>query len=102
MLSLSSKKERNGKVSLKTGIIGIDYKMTISMLMRHLYIAVKYFYITNPLISGDISRVIYKPTKITKRNYFTRALKEKTIQHLQDGVDENECYQKYRIKVVSL
>ena len=58
MLSLLSKKERNGKVSLKTGIIGIDNKMTINTLMKHLYIALRYFYITNPLISGDISRVI--------------------------------------------
>ena len=47
MLSLSSKKERNGKVSLKNGIVGIDNKMTINTLMKHLYIAVQYFYITS-------------------------------------------------------
>ena len=46
MLSLLSKKERNEKVSLKTGIIGIDYKLTINMMMKHLYIAVQHIYIT--------------------------------------------------------
>jgi len=70
MLSSSSKKQKNGKVSLKNGIIGVDYKMTISMLIKHLYIAVQYIYITNRLISGDISRVIYKPTKTMKSDYF--------------------------------
>ena len=41
MLSSSSKKQRNGKVSLKNGILGVDYKKTINMLMKHLYIAVQ-------------------------------------------------------------
>ena len=40
MLSSSLKKQRNGKVSLNNGILGVDYKMTINMLMKHLYIAV--------------------------------------------------------------
>ena len=40
MLSLSSKKQRNEKVSLKNSIIGVDYKMTTNMLIKHLYIAV--------------------------------------------------------------
>ena len=47
MLSLSSKKERNRKVSLKTGIIGIDNEMVIDRLMQHFYVALQYFYITN-------------------------------------------------------
>ena len=36
MLSLSLKKQRNGKVSMSNGILGIDYKMTINMLMKYL------------------------------------------------------------------
>ena len=79
MLSSSSKKQRNGKISLNNGILGVDYKMTINMLMKHLCIAVQYFYITNRLISGDISRVIYKPTKTMKSNYFTQAIQGKLI-----------------------
>ena len=77
MLSLSLKKDRSGKLSLKTGIIRIDHKMTIDTLLKHFYIAVWYFYITNRLISGDISRVIYKPTETMKSNYFTQALQGK-------------------------
>ena len=96
ILSLSSKKERNRKVSLKTGIIGIDNKMTINTLMKHFYIAVQYFYITNQLISGDISRVIYKPTEVMESNYFTQAHHGKNISHQQDGIDECVVYQKYR------
>jgi len=53
--------------------------MMINMLMKHLYIAVRYFYITNRFISGDISRVIYKPTKTMKSDYFTQAIQGKII-----------------------
>ena len=71
MISSALKKRWKGKVSLKNGIIGVDHKMTINMSMKHLYIAARYFYITKQLISGDISRDIYKPTKTLKSNYFT-------------------------------
>ena len=43
MLSLSSKKDKSGKVSLKTGIIEIDNKMIINLLTKHFCIAVQYF-----------------------------------------------------------
>ena len=77
MLSSLSKKRRNGKGLLENGILGVDDKMKVTMLTKHLYIAVWYFYITNRFILGDISRVIYKPTKTTKSNYFTQALQWK-------------------------
>ena len=79
MVSSSSKKQQNGKVSLNNGILGVDYKMTINMLMKNLYIAVQYFYITNRLISGNISRVIYKPTKTMKSDYATQIIQGKLI-----------------------
>ena len=60
-----------------TGTIGIDNKTTTNMLIKNLYLAVQYFYITNQLVSGDISRVIYKPTKTMKSNYFAQALQGK-------------------------
>ena len=41
MLSSSSKKQKNGKIPLKNAILGVDYKITINMLMKHLYIAVR-------------------------------------------------------------
>ena len=34
MLSSSSKKQHNRKVSLNNGILGVDYKMTINMLIN--------------------------------------------------------------------
>ena len=49
-LSSSSKKQRNRKVPLNNGIIGVSYKLTINMLMKLLYIAVQYVYITNEII----------------------------------------------------
>mmetsp|Transcript_9893 Transcript_9893/g.11434 ORF Transcript_9893/g.11434 Transcript_9893/m.11434 type:complete len:98 (-) Transcript_9893:210-503(-) len=72
-------KQRNGKVSLKNCIVGVDYKMTINMLMKYLYIAARYFYITNLLTSWDISRVFYEPTKTVKSNYFIQAIQGKLI-----------------------
>ena len=47
IISSSSKKQKNGKVSLKNGILGVDCKMTINMLIKYLYIAVQHLYITN-------------------------------------------------------
>ena len=44
MSSSSSQKKMNGKVSLKTGIIAVGYKMKINMLMKHLFVAVRYFF----------------------------------------------------------
>ena len=40
LLSSSSKKQQNGKVSLNNVILGIDYNLTINMLMKYLYIAI--------------------------------------------------------------
>ena len=40
MLSSLSKKRRNGKGLLENGILGVDDKMKVTMLTKHLYIAV--------------------------------------------------------------
>ena len=40
ILSSSSMKQQNEKVSFKNGILGVDYKMTINMLMKNVYIVV--------------------------------------------------------------
>ena len=54
LLSSSLKKQQNRKVSLNNAVLGVDYnyKLTINMLMKQLYNAVRYFYITNHLIWG--------------------------------------------------
>ena len=53
--------------------------MTINMLLKHLYIAIRYFYITNRLISKKISRVIHKPTRDMERDYLTKAFQGKAF-----------------------
>ena len=85
ILSSSLKKQWKGEVSLKNGILRVDYKTSIYMLIKKKCIAVQYFYIMNRLFSGDISIVIYKPTKKLKSNYFTQAIKGKliNINHLK-------------------
>ena len=76
MLSSSLKKQWNGQVSLNNDILEVDYKTIINKLNKHLYITLQCFYITNWLISGKISKVIYKPTKIMKSDYFTQTIQE--------------------------
>ena len=43
LLSSSSNKQQNRKVPLNKAVLGVDYKLTINMLMKQLYIAVRYF-----------------------------------------------------------
>ena len=74
ILFSSSKKQQNGKVSLNNGILGVDCKMTINMLMKHLIIAVRYFYIIDLLIYERISKVIYNPIKTMKSDYLTKTI----------------------------
>ena len=57
MLSSSSKKQRNGKVSLKNGILGVDYKMMMNMLTKNLYITVRYFYIIIDSFLGTLAEL---------------------------------------------
>ena len=47
LLSSLSKKQQNGKVSMNNAALGFDYKLSINMLMKQLYIAVRYFYVLN-------------------------------------------------------
>ena len=79
LLSSSSKKQQNGKVSLNNVDLGIYYKLTINMLMKQLYIAVQYFYITNRLTSEEDYEAIYTPTETTKNNYLTKTIDEELI-----------------------
>ena len=69
LLSSLSKKQQNWKVSLNNAVLGIDYKLAINMLMKQLYIAVQYFYITNRLTLEEDYQAIYTPTKPTNSNY---------------------------------
>ena len=69
---------------------------------RTKHINVRYFYITDRLKAGDISRVVYKPTGDMESDYLTKALQgkafhahRKTIMGL-DGINEYSFYEKYK------
>ena len=47
LLSSLSKKQQHGKVSLNNVAPGFNYKLSINMMMKKLYIAVRYFYNNN-------------------------------------------------------
>ena len=82
MLSLSSKQKSNTKSSSKAGLAGVDNTMSFVVSMKHFFVSqvrsinitVGYFYITDRLLTGEISRVIYKPTEEIKSVYLTKAL----------------------------
>ena len=49
--------------------LGLDYKLSINMLMKQLYIVVRYFYITNRLTMEEDYQAIYPPTTTTRSDY---------------------------------
>ena len=64
---------------------------------RTKHINVRYFYITDRLKAGDVSRVIYKPTGDMESDYLTKVLQgksfhahRKTLMGL-DGINEHLC-----------
>ena len=57
LLSSLSKKHQSGKVSMDNAALGFDYKLSINMLMKQLYIAVRYFYVTIRLTLEDWKRI---------------------------------------------
>ena len=60
-------------------VLGIDYKLSINMLMKQLYIAVQYFYITNRLTLEEDYQAIYTPTVTTKSDYLTKTINGELI-----------------------
>ena len=79
LLSSLSKKQQNGKVSLNNVALGFNYKLLINMLIKQLYIAVQYFYITNQLTLEKDYQAIYTPTTTTRSDYLTKTIDEKLI-----------------------
>ena len=74
LLSSLSKKQQDGKVSLNNIVLGIDYKLSINMLMKQLYIVVWYFYIINRITLEEDYQAIYTPTATTKSDYLTKTI----------------------------
>ena len=74
LLSSSSKKQQHGKVSLNNVVLGFDYKLSINMLMKQLYIAVRYFNVLNQVMLEEDFQAMYTPSTTTKSNYLTKTI----------------------------
>ena len=57
-----------------TSAIQLERNKLKSSSKRTKHINVRYFYITDRLKDGDVSRVIYKPTRDMESDYLTKAL----------------------------
>ena len=64
--SLLSKKQQHGKVLLNNAALGFDYKLLINMLMKQLYIAVRYFYVFNQILWKEIVKLFIHHLQIQK------------------------------------
>ena len=69
---------------------------------RTKYINVRYFYITDRLKVGGISRFIYKPTGDVESDYLTKVFQGKLFYALRktlmgfDGINKHMFYKKYK------
>ena len=55
-------------------VLGIDYKLSINMLMKQLYIAVQYLYTTNRITLEEDCQAIYTSTATTQSDYLTKTI----------------------------
>ena len=85
-----------------TSAIQLEMNGRKSSSKRTKHINVRYFYITDRLKAGDVSRVIYKLTKDMESDYLTKALQRKefyahckTLMGL-DGINNHMFYKKYK------
>ena len=67
LLSLLLKKQQNGKVPIHNAPLCFDYKLSINILMKQLYIAVRYVYVLNQITLEDDCHVVYAPSANTKK-----------------------------------
>ena len=85
-----------------TSAIQLERNGWKSSSKRTKHINVRHFYITNQLKAGDISRIIYKPTRDMESVCLTKALQgksfhthHKTLMGLE-GINEHMFYEKYK------
>ena len=79
LLSSLLKKQQNRKVSLSNVALGFDYKLSINMLMKQLYIAIRYFYVLNRLTLDKDCHVVYVQSTNTKSECLTKLIDEELI-----------------------
>ena len=66
LLSSLTKKGQNEKVSMNNATLGFDYTLSINVLMKQLYIAVRYFYVLNRITLEDDWHIVYAASANTK------------------------------------
>ena len=79
LLSSLSKEQQHGKDSLENVALGIDYKLSINMLMKLLHITVQYIYILNRITLEEDCHDICTPTANTRSEYLTKTIDGEVI-----------------------
>ena len=88
LLSSISKEQQNGEISFNNVPLGLDYKLPINMLMKKLYIAVQYFYVTNRLTMEEDYQAIYPSNITTRSDYVTTTIDGELIDINQLEMNE--------------
>ena len=66
------KKQQNGKFSMNNAALGFDYKLSINMLTKQLYIAVRCSNLLNRITLEEDYHNVYAPSANTKSEYLTK------------------------------
>ena len=74
LLSSLSKKQQHGNVSLNNIALGFDYKLSVNMLIKQLYIDVREFYGLNRIILEEDCQAIYAPSATKQNEYLTKTI----------------------------
>ena len=59
---------------MNNAALGFDFKLSINMLMKRLYIAVQYFYVLNQITLEDDCHVVYTPSANTQSEHLTKTI----------------------------
>lgn len=105
-LPLSSQLHSLGKETIieqdNTSAIQLERNGWTSSSKRTKHINVRYFFVTNRLGDGDVTKVVYKPTELMESDFFTKALMGKSFYTHREtltslkGIDEYELYHTYK------
>ena len=74
LLSSLSKKQQHEKLSLNNAALEFDYKLSINMLMKQLYIDVRYSCVFNQITLEEDCQAIYAPFTNTKSEYLSKKI----------------------------
>ena len=102
LLSSLSKKQQHEKVLLNNVDLGFDYKLSINMLMKQLYIAVRYFYVLNWITLEEDCQAMYAPSTNTKSEYLTKTIDAELIDISSSEMNEMNSTKSIVSKLVRL